>query len=190
MKLKALFKFAYIFCSIGFYLALIISFFSFAYHIAYLWFPESNFAKSVGPFEPMYSYLIIYFEEIPAIYLDKNVIMLSFIATITLFLYILVVLRILHKLFKNIYRQSLFIEQNVKLLYMLGAIDLVLGSVFIYFDGLIFEKVLTALEITNATVEFTNIDYIETIISGVIFIMIGAALKVAVRAIEENKYTI
>ncbi|KAB8128078.1 hypothetical protein F9U64_16800 [Gracilibacillus oryzae] len=190
MKLRALFKFAYLLCSVLFYPALLFSVFSLAYHIAFLWFPDSGFAESLAPFEPFYSYLWIYFEEVPEVYLDRDVIFLSFISSIFFIMLILIGLRVLHKLFKNIYKESLFIEQNVKLLYILGGTDLVLGSIFIYFDGLIFEKVLSALAISNATVEFINIDYVDTIISGIIFIMIGAALKVAVRAIEENKYTI
>ncbi|MFC4403029.1 DUF2975 domain-containing protein [Gracilibacillus xinjiangensis] len=190
MKLKALFKFAYIFCSIGFYLALLITLFSILYHSAFLWYPNSDFTQTFGSFEPFYSYLLIYFKEVPAVYQEKNIIILSFISSTLFSMWILVGLRILHKLFKNIYKESLFIEQNVKLLYILGGVDLVIGSLFIYFDGLLFEKALNALDITNAMVEFTNIDYVETIVSGVIFMMIGAALKVAVRAIEENKYTI
>ncbi len=67
---------------------------------------------------------------------------------------------------------------------------LILGTISFYLDGLLFDKTLAMLEIENATVSFSNIDYIESIFSGITCLLIGAALKTAVKAIEENKYTI
>ncbi|SHM52650.1 hypothetical protein [Gracilibacillus kekensis] len=190
MKLTNVFRLAYILCRVLFIVIIPLAIFSVLYHVAYLFYPNSTFAASFGEFEPLFSFLTIEFQKQPAFYLNNDIIILSFISTIAVLLLVLFSLRILDKLFQNIYNRSLFINKNVSLFYQLGSTVLVLGSIFSYLDGLLFDKTIEALNITNATVSFSNVSYVDPIITGIICLMIGAALRVAVQAVEENKYTI
>lgn len=190
LNFKVLFKVASIICLIGFYLFIPITIFVIAYHIGYIWFPETSFTKSFGIYEPMVSYLTITFTEQPELIMEENYQILSFFSSITLFLTGLILFWVLYKLFQNIHKESLFVDKNVILFYWLGWTMLILGTISFYLDGLLFDKTLAMLEIENATVSFSNIDYIESIFSGITCLLIGAALKTAVKAIEENKYTI
>ncbi len=67
---------------------------------------------------------------------------------------------------------------------------MVLGSAFKYTDGLILSKALTAVDVSNATIQYSNISYIDAFIGGVFLLIIASAMKIAVEAVEENKKTI
>ncbi|GEL77041.1 DUF2975 domain-containing protein [Tenuibacillus multivorans] len=190
MSLRPLFKAAYILFRTLFFVTLPIALFNCVYHIAFLFFPNSEFTSTFGELEPIFSYLTIDFQSSPTFLMNQNMMVLSFMSGITLFVLALIVLRLLDKLFQNVYHDSLFIKENVKLFYTMGILILTLGSLFFYIDGLIFEKTINALNITNASIAFSNISFVDTIVSGITLILIGAALKVAVQAVEENKYTI
>ncbi len=190
MNSKLLFKVAYLICRVLFILIIPIALYGILYHIAYIFFPNSSFAASFGNFEPIYSYLTIEFERQPDIFMQADLRILSFISEVSLFILVLGILRMIDKLFQNVYKNSLFMKENVNLFYRIGILILSLGTIFFYIDGLIFDKTIEGLNITNASIEFSNLSYIDTIISGIAFLLIGAALKVAVKAVEENKYTI
>ncbi|SFL43529.1 hypothetical protein SAMN04487943_101536 [Gracilibacillus orientalis] len=188
--MNLLFKVAYLICRILFILVIPIALFGILYHIAYVFFPHSNFAASFGNFEPIFSYLTIEFEKQLDLFMKTEIRTLSFIGTVSLFILALFVLRILDKLFQNVYKHSLFMEENVNLFYKMGILILSLGTIFCYIDGLLFNKTIEALHITNASIQFSNFSYLDSILSGAVCLLIGAALKVAVKAVEENKYTI
>ncbi|WP_163580698.1 hypothetical protein [Gracilibacillus saliphilus] len=190
MNTKILFKVTYLICRTLFILIIPIGLYSFLYHMAFLFFPNSSFAESFGEFEPTISLLTIEFETQPDIFINTDLKILSFICEISLFILVLGILRIVDKLFKNIYKESLFIMENVKLFYMIGIFILSFGTIFFYTEGLIFDKTIEALHITNASIGFSNLSYIDTIFTGIACLLIGVALKVAVKAVEENKYTI
>lgn len=190
MQLKSFFKITYFLCRVFLIILVPIFIFNLLYHCAYLFFQDTGFAASFGEFEPVFSLMIIEFESHPNLYDTNEMLILSFISSTAVFLLCFIVLRLLDKLFQNIYRESLFVKKNVNLFYGLGITILILGTSFFYLDGLIFNKVIQELEISNATIEFSNTNYIDSLFTGIVFILIGAALKVAVIAVEENKYTI
>lgn len=80
--------------------------------------------------------------------------------------------------------------ENSSILLRLGITFLVLGSAFTYTDGLKLSKAITALDISNASIKFSNSAYVDFIIVGIVLLIISSAMKIAVNAVEENKKTI
>ncbi|MDX8045621.1 hypothetical protein SH601_06430 [Gracilibacillus sp. S3-1-1] len=190
MTIKHLFKAVYLLCRLLFIIVIPIALFAILYHVAILFFPTSSFAKSFDNFEPIISWVDIQFDQQPDLYLNTDIQLYSFISTVAACSLCLSVLRLCDKLFKNIYQDSLFTYKNVKIFYTLGIIILSLGTIFTYVDGLLFDKTIEILNVVNATISFSNISYMDALFTGIACLLIGAALKVAVKAVEENKYTI
>ncbi|MFC7322524.1 hypothetical protein [Halobacillus campisalis] len=190
MKLNAFYKIASIFCIILFYVVALAGLLSIAFHIGYLWFPDSAFTKSVGPFEPIYSYLTLHFNEQPRLYDDPSFIRLSFLNVVAAFLFVNLFLWLLYRFLKNIYKHGLFVEQNVSVILRLGLTFIILGTAYAYTDELMTAEAVARLEVTNATISFSSLYYIDTLLGGIIMIIIALALRTAVGAVEENKKTI
>ncbi|MMZ64570.1 hypothetical protein D1872_269100 [compost metagenome] len=81
-------------------------------------------------------------------------------------------------------------NENVPVFYRLGISIIVLGTLFNYTEGVMLSQAIGELKITNASISLTDISYVDSLISGFILIIIASALKIAVRAVEENKNTI
>lgn len=144
----------------------------------------------LGTFEPLFSYIDIYYYQQPRLYEDQFFRFLTLISDMSLFLLATLILWFLKGLLKNIHTDSLFMYENVSILYNLGITTIVLGSIFTYSEEFLLTKALAALDITNAEITFSALSYIDMIISGIILIIIASALKRAVYAVEENKKTI
>ncbi|MCM3783467.1 DUF2975 domain-containing protein [Neobacillus mesonae] len=190
MKLKKIFKWGSRICMILFYFVLLLGIFNIFDHMSYIWFPDSAFAQSFGGFTPIFSYADLYFNEEPALYSDTSFILLSLLSATTMTVVSLLSLWYMSKFLRNIYADSLFMNQNVTILYKLGIVIIVLGTVFTYTDGLLLSKTLDELIITNAQLVLTDYSYLDSILSGIFLIIIASALKIAVQAVEENKNTI
>lgn len=122
--------------------------------------------------------------------MEKSFMVLSLISITTMILTALLFLRLMYKLLKNIYKDSLFMYENVSIIFKLGLTYLILGTAFTYTDGLLLSKALSALDITNAEIQSSNLSYIDSITWGIVLIILASALKTAVHAVEENKKTI
>ncbi|ASA21436.1 hypothetical protein [Paenibacillus donghaensis] len=144
----------------------------------------------VGEFEPIFGQFDLVFNEYPALYADQSFINLSLLTVIAVFAFSILFTWYMHKLLKNIYKESLFMQQNVTILFKLGITFLVLGCSFNYMDGLLAVRALDTLEIANASLVYANLSYIDPLIGGILLLIIASALKVAVRAVEENNQTI
>ncbi|MDQ0298469.1 signal transduction histidine kinase [Salibacterium salarium] len=190
MKPKIFFKIGSIICSVLFYLILLLAVFILLEYGSRLWMPGSALAESFGSFAPTIAYIDIIFDQQPDIYTEQSIVVISFISSITALLLMLLFLWYMRKLLKNIYKDSLFMYENVSIILKLGISIMVLGSAFTYTDGLLLSKALTALDVSNGEVTFSNISYVDTVIGGGILMIIASALKIAVNAVEENKKTI
>ncbi|TFJ92319.1 DUF2975 domain-containing protein [Lentibacillus salicampi] len=190
MSLNILFKISSLLSLLLFYFVLLTGLFTIVANVSYIWWPDSSFTQSLGEFNPIYGYMTLDFYQQPDLYTDKSFMVLYFISNITLFLFALAFLWLMYKFLKNIYKEGLFMHENVSLLFGIGLTCLVLGSATTYTDGLLLSKAVTALDISNASIAFSNIAYADFIITGFVLMFIASALKTAVSAVEENKQTI
>src|SRR5699024_270003 len=187
---KAIFKLLSLLCLIVFYFTILIGIFAILLHLSFIWDADSALSKSFGKFEPIFSYLELHFYQEPNLYMEKSFMVLSLISITTMILTALLFLRLMYKLLKNIYKDSLFMYENVSIIFKLGLTYLILGTAFTYTDGLLLSKALSALDITNAEIQSSNLSYIDSITWGIVLIILASALKTAVHAVEENKKTI
>ena len=177
-------------CLILFYIIGLLFVFTTLEHVSLIWFADSALAKSFRPYEPIFSYIQLSFQNQPDLYDEKSFLILSFISISTSVLFMMLFLWFMRKLLKNIYLKSLFLQQNVAIIWKLGVITIVLGTVSTYIDEQITSRTLELLKITNATIQYSTLNYIDTIIGGIVLILIASALKYAVNAVEENEQTI
>ena len=190
MKWKFGFNFLSKICLILFYLIALLFVFTALEHISLIWFADSALAKFFLPYEPIFSYIQLRFQNQPALYDEKSFLILSFISMITNLLFLMLFLWLMRKLLRNIYLKSLFLHQNVSIIWKLGIITIILGTSSTYIDEQITSRTLELLKISNATIEYSTLNYIDTIIGGIVLILIASALKYAVNAVEENEQTI
>lgn len=188
--MKFIFKIGSIICQIGFYLIILLSIFVLLDGISRLWAPESALAKSFGGLDPIFSYLDIHFDQEPALYDNTSFITLYVVNMLLTVFTVLLFFRYMHKLLKNIHHDSLFMHANVAIFFKLGVVVGLLGTVAAYTENRMALWVLTDLDITNAHISYSNISYLDTLVSGIFLILIALALRTAVRAVEENKQTI
>ena len=177
-------------CFILFFLIALTTIFELIEHIPRIWFPDSDLTKSLGEFDPIFGNFVIEFDAQPSLYSEQSFLILSFVFTTSLMVLCLLFLWFMRKLLKNIYKDSLFMYENVSIIYKLGVTILVFGTATNYTDQLLSSRMLQTLTITNANVQFSNYAYLDAFIGGVVLLLIGAALKHAVSAVEENKHTI
>jgi len=190
MKPNFIFKFSSILCLILFYLVLLIAVFTLIENVSYIWWPDSSFTKSFGTFEPIYGYMNLDFYQQPELYAERSFRLLSLLSNVTLLLFALSFLWLLYKFLKNISKEGLFMYQNVTILFWMGIVFAVLGAATTYTDGLLLSKAITEIDISNASISFSNIAYADFIIAGIVMILIASALKTAVHAVDENRKTI
>lgn len=190
MRLKSLFRMGSILCLVLFYSILVIETFAVLSHICYLWFPQSEFTKSLGSFDPFFSDINLHFNQEPNLYTHKSFIILSLISSSSLLLLGASIAWYMHKLLRNVYRDSFFVRENVSIFFKLGLFTMILGTLSCYTESLMLTQTIQELEITNAHMNITDFSYIDSMVSGLILIIISAALKTAVHAVEENKHTI
>src|SRR5690625_1785708 len=190
MRFNYLFKLLSILSLILFYIILLTGIITILADASYAWWPDSSFAKSFGEFAPLYAYMTLDFYQQPEIYADQSFRFLSLFSDAALFLFVLLMLWLLYKFLKYIYKDSLFMYENVSILFWMGITFAVLGSATTYIDGLLVSKAITDLEISNASIAFSNIAYADFIFAGIVMVIFASALKKAVHAVEENKKTI
>jgi hypothetical protein len=190
MKSNYLFKVLSILSLVLFYIVLLTGVFTIIASGSYIWWPDSSFTKSLGEFEPLYAYVFLDFYQQPDIYTDNSFIVLSLFSNVALFLFVLLFLWLLYKFLKNIYIEGLFMYENVSILFWMGITYAVLGSATTYMDGLLLSEAMTELEISNASIAFSNLAYQDFIFAGIVMMIFASALKKAVHAVEENKKTI
>lgn len=190
MKSKKIFKILSTLSLVLFYLFTIFGILILVMESFYIWKPDSNFIKSWGEFEPIFTYINLNFYQQPEIYSDKSFRALSLVTTATAFLLVNLFLWFMHKLLKNIYADGLFMYENASIIFKLGITTIFVGAVSTYTDGLLSAKALAALDVSNADITFSNLYYMDWILNGIILLIIAAALKTAVHAVEENKKTI
>ncbi|WP_458462003.1 DUF2975 domain-containing protein [Paenibacillus sp.] len=177
-------------CQILFYVLFIVTFFIIMDHVAHLWFPDSGFTQSLGPFQPIFSYGYITFDQDPALYTEPGFIALSFLSNMSMMVLAHMFLWYMHRLLRNVGNNSLFMYENVAILSRLGLFIIVMGSLFSYSDDLLFSKALSNLDITNGQLMVSSLSYIDFVLGGLVLLIIASALKKAVHAVEENKNTI
>lgn len=190
MRSNIIFKILSILCFILFFIVLLTGVFTITAGASYIWWPDSPFTKSLEEFEPIYAYMTLDFYQQPDIYTDKSFMVISLLSDITLFLFVLVFLWLLYKFLKNIYKEELFMYENVSILFWMGITFSILGSVTTYTDGLLLSKAIKDLDISNASISFSNIAYLDFVFAGMVMMIFAYALKKAVHAVEENKKTI
>lgn len=177
-------------CLVLFYVIALVFVITTLEHVSLIWFSDSGLADSFRPYEPIFNYIQLTFHNQPQLYNERSFLILSFISLSTSLLFMMLFLWFMQKLLKNIYVKSLFLYENVSIIWKLGIITIVLGTVSTYIDEQITSQTLKLLNISNATIEYSTLNYIDTIISGIVLILIAAALKYAVNAVEENEQTI
>lgn len=187
MKSKKIFKLLSITSLVLFYAVALLSILILFMDAFYIWNPG---CCGLPVFEPVFSFIDIQFYQQPELYNDRSFRLLSALSNIVIFSFLLPIFWYMYKLLKNIHADSLFMYENVSIFFKLGFVNLILGSAFNYMDSLLLSKSLTALDITNAELKFSNTFYLDSIASGIVLIIIAAALKSAVHAVEENKKTI
>ena len=190
MNLKIVYKMGSRLCLILFYLFILLALFAVAEHYFFIWQPESSLTQSFGEFKPIFGLVNVDFFQQPELYTDKSFLLLSLACNTAALLFGLLFLWYMHKFLKNMYIDGLFMYENVSILYKLGLTILVVGTAYIYIDGVLLSKAITALEITNAQLSMSNFSFVDSIIGGILIIIIASALKTAVHAVEENKNTI
>lgn len=187
MKSKKVFKILSILSLVLFYLVILFGIITLIMGALHVWKPG---CCSLEEFNPVFSYMDIYFFQQPDLYNDQSFRLLTLISDGTVFLLAGLFLWFMYKLLKNIYKDSLFMYENASLIFKLGITIVIVGSAYTYTNGLLLSKILTILDIANAEVKFSNLSYVDTIFNGIVLIIIAAALKTAVHAVEENKKTI
>lgn len=187
MKSKKIFKWGSKACLILFYIILLAGVFIVMDHVGHLWFPGSEFVQFFGGFEPVFSYTDLNFDQAPALYSDPSYIAISLLSSATMLVSFLFFLWYIHKLLGNIHAHSLFMVENVAILYKLGFTTIIFETIYTFTEGLLLSRAVNELVITNGRIVLTDLSYIESIESGLIIMIIASALKVAVRALEEKK---
>jgi hypothetical protein len=177
-------------CMILFYLIALLFVITTLEHVSLIWFADSALAKSFRPYEPIFSYVQLTFQNQPDLYDEKSYLILSYLSMSTNILFLMLFIWYMQKLLKNIYSESLFLYQNVSIIWKLGMITIVLGTASTYIDEQITSRTLGLLKISNATIEYSTLNYIDTLVGGIVLILIASALKYAVNAVEENQQTI
>ncbi|MDO6654344.1 hypothetical protein [Anaerobacillus sp. 1_MG-2023] len=190
MKWKYGFKLLSRICLILFYIIALLSIFTTTEHITRIWFSGSSFEKSFGIYEPIFTYFDLSFNKQPELFNNTSFLILSFVSTTAFCSLLLLFLWFLQKLLMNIYKENLFLYENVSLISKLGYTILFLGTLSTYTEEQLALKVLDLLKITNAQISLSTGAYLDTIIGGVVLLLIASALKFAVSAVEENKQTI
>lgn len=190
MKLNWMFGVGSKVCQILFYVLFMVTFFIIIDHVAHLWFPDSGFTQSLGPFEPIFGMGSIYFDQNPELYTESSFIALSFLSNLSMMVLTHMFLWYMHHLLRNVGKNSLFMYENVAILFRLGLFIIVMGCLFSYSDDLLFSKALSRLDITNGQLIVSSLSYIDFILGGLVLLIIALSLKKAVHAVEENKNTI
>lgn len=190
MKSKIVFKIGSILCLICFYLVILLGIFALGEHSLRLWNPDSDLTRSFGDFQPLFGYIDLHFYQQPGLYTDPSFIQLSFISTACMLLFVLLFLWWMCKLLDNIYEDSLFSYENVSIVFKLGLTLIVAGTAYTYTDGLLLSKALAALTVSDAQISLSDLSYVDTLIGGIVLLLISWALKIAVHAVEENNKTI
>lgn len=187
MKSKKVFKILSKSSLVLFYFCILSGIITLLFESLYVWNPG---CCSLPNFEPVFSYIDISFYQQPELYHDKSFRLLYLATNFTLFLLVTLFFWYMYKLLKNISKNSLFMYENVSILFKLGVTIIVVGSATTYLEGVLLSKALSALYVSNAEVVFSNLSYMDWIFNGIVLIIIAAALKTAVHAVEENKKTI
>ncbi|CAM4224940.1 DUF2975 domain-containing protein [Paenibacillus macerans] len=190
MKSKMFFKAGSVASLIVFFVALLIGVLEAIEHVSRLWFAGSGWTGVLGDFEPVFSYIDIHFLANPELYDSRAFIALSFVNSISALLLIALSAFYMHKLLRNIHRDSLFMYENVSVFYKLGIVIIVLGTLFNYTESVMLTQAIGELQIVGASIQLTDISYVDSLISGFVMMIIASALKIAVNAVEENKNTI
>lgn len=190
MKSKRIFKIASIICLICFYLSILLGIFVLMEGGTHLWIPNSGLAESFDPFKPIFSEVDIDFFQAPPIYDDTWFLALNLVLGVVTVITALLFFWLMYKLLKNIHADSLFMYANVSILIKLGLTVGILGAAFTYLERYILKQVLEEMHIDNAQISLSSLSYIDSILSGIVLIIIAFALKTAVHAVEENKKTI
>ncbi|MGV2883703.1 DUF2975 domain-containing protein [Paenibacillus taichungensis] len=173
-----------------FYVIFIVTFFMVLEHVAHLWFPNSGLTRSLGPFQPIFGYSEIIFNQNPELYSDSSFIALSFVSSMSMMVLVHMFLWYMHRLLRNVANNSLFMYKNVAILSRLGLFIIVMGFLFSYTGELLFTQAVAELDITNGQLMVSSLSYIDFILGGLVLLIIASALKNAVHAVEENKNTI
>lgn len=190
MKLKkTVFKFLSLLSLISFYVFAVLGLFITVAESVVIAIPESSFSKDWG-FETVFIDLNIHFHHFPALYNDQTFRLLNLLSEGTAFLFFVLVLWYLHSLFRNIYKGSVFMYGNVSVVFRLGIVILVLGTISAFTDGLLESRVIQQLQIENADVGTSNLSYLDYLLTGIVLVIVSFSLKKAVYAVEENKDTI
>lgn len=184
---KKLLKAGYILCMILFYITAVFGgIFVVIDHVFHLWFPDHPVTVFLGPFEPVFAYVNLYFYEQPELYNSTSFLTLSFLGSIFSVGIGLLFLWYVSRLIKNIDKIGLFNKVNVSILYKLGTVTLILGTISDYLDSFLLKQAIQELEIGNADFVLTDFSYLGSLLSGIVLILFAAALKKAVHAIEEK----
>jgi len=115
---------------------------------------------------------------------------LTLMNRITTVTFAIILIWLIYKLLRNLTIDKFFTMKNVAIIRNLGINAIILGSISNFTEGLLLSKIFRILDITNANITFSNMSYLDTILNGVLFILISYGMKIATRAIEENEQTI
>ncbi|MBD7968474.1 hypothetical protein [Paenibacillus gallinarum] len=185
MKLRKLLKPSYILCMILFYITAVFGgIFTVIDHVFHLWFPDHPITLFLGPFEPVFSYVNLYFYEHPELYSSTSFLTLSFLSSISLMGWALLFLWYISRLIKNIDKKGLFKKVNVSILYKLGIATLILVTIYSNIDSYLLKQAIQELEIVNADLVLEDFPYFDGLFSAVGFFIFAFALNKAIRAIE------
>lgn len=155
-----------------------------------IFYPTSGLTESFGILEPVFSFLNIHFYQEPVLYSNTNFIILTLMNRITTVTFAIILIWLIYKLLRNLTKDKFFTMKNVAIIRNLGINAIILGSISNFTEGLLLSKIFRILDITNANITFSNMSYLDTILNGVLFILISYGMKIATRAIEENEQTI
>ncbi|MFD1019162.1 DUF2975 domain-containing protein [Thalassobacillus hwangdonensis] len=152
--------------------------------------PKGKVAEGLGGFEPIYGTFNLTFDKEPALYDEQSFQLLSLADTVVLFAFVTLLFLLLHKLLKNVHEEQVFMYENVSLLFKLGLLVLVIGSVSTLLGEILSARALEQLTVTNADLSYTPFAFADFIITGIVLIVISVTLKKAVHAVKENEETI
>lgn len=190
MKGRIIFKIGSILSLIGFFYFILLCIFVLMESISRIWAPNSAFAKSFSPLEPIFSNFDIEFYGEPALFHETGFIILNYAGDLITLITGLFISWWVYKLLKNIYNDSLFMYENVSVFMKLGMTIGIVGTIGMFLEDRLWKKLLPELDISNAQITNSIPSYYETIFSGIVLVLIALALQIAVHAVEENKKTI